>query len=193
MEEAKTVDGCTYTAKPDLGFLSPEAERLAWKYGVYPYSRERSGCCSLVLFIFVIAFAATCAALLVPSEATSNDPSPPQTTSTTAGYVKAVNNPPSASTVGIASWYDYDLKGYPDYSKSNLTAASRDFPRGTRLKVCRIGSNACVVVRVNDYGPEHCADNPVACPERDIDLSSAAFKKLAPLKHGLLKVIISKQ
>lgn len=101
-------------------------------------------------------------------------------------------------TQGLASWYDYSLPNYPNYSKSHYTAASRDYPRGTMLRVCRIGITRtdyykpllCVDVRVNDFGPEHCADNPVACPERILDLSSAAFKELTPLDKGIIEVKI---
>lgn len=121
---------------------------------------------------------------------------------------------------GKASYYNYKLKGYPNYSKENFTAASRDFPRGTELLVCRTDAriniedirdvvrrkdegriylnqseyniNKCVRVRVNDFGPEHCKDNKDACPERIIDLSSKAFSELAPLSVGLIDVEITK-
>lgn len=96
---------------------------------------------------------------------------------------------------GKASWYDYSLKNHPNYSKSNFTAASRDYPRGTKLKVCRIEINItrlkggkwqdwpCVNVRVNDY---------VENPKVIIDLSSAAFSKLAALSRGLIEVEVTK-
>lgn len=84
----------------------------------------------------------------------------------------------------LASWYNYSLPGYPNYGKYNLTAASRDYPRKTRLEVCTAdGEKRCVVVRVNDY---------VENPKVSIDLSQAAFKRLAPLSKGLLKVNIKK-
>src|SRR3990167_8042070 len=78
---------------------------------------------------------------------------------------------------GIASWYDYELPEYPDYSKNHQTCASRDYNRGIYL-IVSYGSNM-VICRVNDY-IEH--------PDRIIDLSSVAFKKLAPLSLGLLPV-----
>lgn len=97
---------------------------------------------------------------------------------------------------GLAAWYDYDLKGQPNYSQTNYTAASRDFARGTMLRVCNVQFAAwpplCVDVRVNDYGPEQCDKRKRdTCPPRLIDLSSAAFKKLAPLKTGLIKVTVT--
>ena len=83
--------------------------------------------------------------------------------------------------IKISSWYDYDLVGYPDYSKYTSTCASRDYPKKTILKVINIKNGKSVECRVNDW-IEH--------PERDIDLSSFAFKQLAPLTDGLLEVKI---
>jgi rare lipoprotein A (peptidoglycan hydrolase) len=107
----------------------------------------------------------------------------------------AVISAPIEKNQKLASYYDYDLKGYPNYSQTHNTAASQDFPKGTMLKVCRLRDHTfpprCTIVRVNDFGPEHCKDNPIACPDRHIDLSSKAFKELAPLKIGLLEVTIT--
>lgn len=98
---------------------------------------------------------------------------------------------------GTASWYDYSLTGYPDYSHDNLTAASRDYKKGTKLQVCpQVGEEdfeknpdlyQCVNVRVNDYGPDMALH-----PDRVIDLSSSAFKQIAPLSQGTIKVNILK-
>ena len=81
----------------------------------------------------------------------------------------------------IASWYDYDLVGYPNYSKYTSTCASRDYPRKTILKVTNLKNGKSVECRVNDW-IEH--------PDRNLDLSSFAFKQLAPLTVGLLDVTI---
>jgi len=35
----------------------------------------------------------------------------------------------AGSHSGLASWYDYDLEGYPGYSKDHRTCASRDYPK----------------------------------------------------------------
>ena len=91
--------------------------------------------------------------------------------------------------IGKSSWYDYHLENYPNYSKDHYTAASRDYPRGTMLKVCRtipgITINqteiTCIDVRVNDF---------VENKDVIIDLSSAAFKELAPLGRGVIEVEI---
>lgn len=91
----------------------------------------------------------------------------------------------------VASWYDYDLEAKDQkcrdescYSKSNLTAASRDYPRGSKIEVCY--QEKCVIIRINDYGPEERTG-------RDIDLSSYAFSRLADLRKGILKVKVVKQ
>jgi len=83
----------------------------------------------------------------------------------------------------IASWYDYDLEGYPNYSKSHLTCASRDYEKGTILKITNPQNKKWIKCRVNDY-IEH--------PDRDLDLSSYAFEHLAPLSLGLLEITIEK-
>lgn len=63
-----------------------------------------------------------------------------------------------------------------------MTCASWDYPLGTMLLV-RHGKSA-VMVEVTDRGPaKHL--------HRALDLSSAAFKKLAPLELGLIKVVYS--
>ena len=80
---------------------------------------------------------------------------------------------------GIASWYNYDLPHLPDYSKKYRTCASRDYPRETILIV--VSGERFTTVRVNDYGP-------AASTGRVIDLSSQAFKDLAPLSKGLIEV-----
>jgi hypothetical protein len=105
---------------------------------------------------------------------------------------------------GISTFYDYDLRredqkclpeNFPCYSQVNDTAASRDYPRGTKLKVSR--GDKSVIVKINDYGPMNCEDRikngydtEETCVERIIDLSSYAFKKLADPKLGIIDVTI---
>lgn len=77
---------------------------------------------------------------------------------------------------GIASWYRY--KGCP-------CAASRDYPKGSRLLVTRADDpSRSVVVTVNDYGPE-------LWTGRTIDLDLVAFQKLGSKGAGLLTVTVS--
>ena len=80
--------------------------------------------------------------------------------------------------VGLATWYAY---------KKCDCAASRDYPKGTKLKVTNLfpGSNygKSVIVRVNDYGPMEYTGNL-------IDLDKVAFSKIANLGSGVVPVSV---
>ncbi|MBU1037373.1 septal ring lytic transglycosylase RlpA family protein [Patescibacteria group bacterium] len=81
--------------------------------------------------------------------------------------------------VGEASWYAY---------KGGLYAASRDFPKGTKLKVTNLTAASknfkkSVIVTVNDYGPEEYT-------KRIIDLDKVAYSKIGYLKGGVMPVTV---
>ena len=85
---------------------------------------------------------------------------------------------------GKASYYNEGFAGKPTasgekYNPYDLTAAHRTLPFGTRLKVYNQSGDG-VVVRVNDRGPYH--------KNRILDLSEAAFLKLAPVSTGVISV-----
>lgn len=101
------------------------------------------------------------------------------------GSTTSLSNPSEIPNSSIASWYDYNLKDLPGYSRENATAASRDYPRGSILRVTNTKTGASVEVRVNDYGPE-------AWTGRHIDLSSFAFSQIASKSLGLAEVTIEK-
>ena len=69
------------------------------------------------------------------------------------------------------------------FDKNALTCAHNSYPFGTKLKVSYQGKS--VVVTVTDRG----GFNKLG---RVIDLSEGAFKKLAPLSKGIIKVKIEK-
>ncbi len=85
---------------------------------------------------------------------------------------------------GVASWYDQSRYKSFKYQGGNFTA-SRDYPKGTRLKVTRIKSGVSIVVTVNDYGPE-------LRTKRLIDLEKKAFEQLASIGAGEIFVTIEK-
>lgn len=68
---------------------------------------------------------------------------------------------------GEASWY----------KAPTMTAACRDVPRGTMVKVVNTANGKSVVVKINDY---------IGHRGRVIDLSSDAFAVLAPLSQGMI-------
>lgn len=92
-----------------------------------------------------------------------------------------------------ASWYDYKLVGKwgkvcfrnreDCYTAHHLVGASRDYKRGTTVRVCKLHSTDCVNVLITDY---------VENKARNIDLSSLAFSKIAPLGVGIIEVTIQK-
>lgn len=81
----------------------------------------------------------------------------------------------------VASWYDYSLNinwVKKIWSKEHDTCALRIYERYKTYKVCT--EDKCITCYHNDYWP--------AREDRVIDLSSHAFKQLAPLSKGLVHV-----
>lgn len=76
-----------------------------------------------------------------------------------------------------ASWYDYKLWG-KWWSKEHDTCALRIYERYQTYKVC--SDDKCITCYHNDFWP--------AREDRVIDLSSHAFRQLAPLSKGLVYV-----
>lgn len=90
---------------------------------------------------------------------------------------------------GLASWYGEDHRGRlmangRPFNPDNLTAASWHYPLGTRVTV-RAGGRS-VRVTITDRGPNH------RLRGRVIDLSAAAFARLAPLGKGLVPVNVTR-
>lgn len=75
----------------------------------------------------------------------------------------------------IVSWYAKGLKNPQAFT----TACWNEFPKGTKFKVTYMGNS--VVAFCNDRGR-------FKEMGRFLDLSSGAFKQLAPLSRGLLRV-----
>jgi len=92
---------------------------------------------------------------------------------------------------GIASWYsesDPNINLYTAngefFDDAQLTCASWDFPFGTLLKVENLSNGKSVVCRVNDRGPSKRLG-------RVIDLTKAAFRRIANPSKGLIRVAVS--
>jgi len=92
----------------------------------------------------------------------------------------------------LASWYGEKHRGLPmangqPFNPDKLTAASWFFDLDTRVVVTH--ANRSVVVEITDRGPaKHLVNEG-----RKIDLSRAAFVKLAAPDLGLIDVTIKKQ
>lgn len=86
---------------------------------------------------------------------------------------------------GNASYYADRFHGKPTstgeaYNKNAYTAASKEFPVGTVLRVTNVANNLVTQVRINDCGPNH--------PDRIIDLSRAAAEQIGLLRAGVAMV-----
>jgi peptidoglycan lytic transglycosylase len=92
---------------------------------------------------------------------------------------------PSVVETGVASWYGRQHHGKKTasgepYDMTEMTAAHRSLPLGTRVRVTNLANERSVVVRVNDRGP--------FVDGRLIDVSHAAARALGALGAGVFKV-----
>jgi rare lipoprotein A len=88
---------------------------------------------------------------------------------------------------GIASYYADKFHGRKTssgeiYDKNEFTAAHREFPFGTKVKVTNLANNLSVIVKVNDRGPQS--------TKRLIDLSRAAAEEIDMIRAGVIEVQI---
>jgi len=93
-----------------------------------------------------------------------------------------------AAECGIASFYGAERQGKPmangaPFNRNALTAASWDYPLGTRVRVS--AGNRSVVVVISDRGPAHYL-------HRIIDLSEASFRRIAPTALGKVRVCVER-
>lgn len=101
--------------------------------------------------------------------------------------VAALPLPPLSALVGTASWYGGHHVGRHTASgeihlAQARTAAHRDLPLGTIVRVTNLKNGRASVVKVNDRGP--------FVEGRVIDLSERAARDLAMVDDGLAQVRI---
>jgi rare lipoprotein A len=90
-----------------------------------------------------------------------------------------------AEQVGHASWYALSSRTASGemMNPSEMTAAHRSLPFGTKVLVENLNNGRSVVVRINDRGP--------FVKDRIIDLSKAAASSLGMLGSGTARVRVS--
>ncbi len=93
---------------------------------------------------------------------------------------------PVVVLAGQATYYSDSLAGNHTangeiYDPARKTAASRDLPFGSVVRVTRRDTGASVLVRINDRGP-------FGNKKRILDLSRAAAKELGILSRGVVHV-----
>jgi len=86
--------------------------------------------------------------------------------------------------VHLVSYYADDFHGNgtafgETFDMYEISAAHRSLPHNTMVKVTNADNGKSVVVRINDRGPY--------VDGRNMDLSLAAFEKIAPLGQGVIK------
>lgn len=89
------------------------------------------------------------------------------------------------SDEGGASYYHDRFHGKKTasgetYDRNELTAAHRDYPFGTRVRVTSLKNGKSVVVRINDRGPH--------VGSRIIDLSRRAAEEIDMVRDGVVDV-----
>ncbi|HTL48991.1 MAG TPA: septal ring lytic transglycosylase RlpA family protein [Verrucomicrobiae bacterium] len=96
----------------------------------------------------------------------------------------------SRAQIGRSSWYSRNDPGINPRTANNekfddnaMTCASYDYPFQEELLVINAMNGKWVVCRVNDRGPNKRLN-------RKIDLTKAAFRKIARTRKGLINVTI---
>ena len=104
-----------------------------------------------------------------------------------AGCASHDINPRGYDETGLVSYYGAKHRGKrtasgEPFNPHGLTAAHRQLPFGTRVKVTNLANDKSVIVRVNDRGPH--------IRGRLIDLSREAAAQLGMLQNGTTRVRI---
>lgn len=100
---------------------------------------------------------------------------------------EAKERKPMAWEEGVASWYGEEQEGNLTasgevFDQDGLTAAHRELPIGTKVKVTNLQNNKSLVLRINDRGP--------SIPGRLLDVTKEAARRLGFFRSGLVKVRI---
>src|SRR4051812_11265699 len=107
-----------------------------------------------------------------------------------AGLHQAVARPETRAAfpqTGVASWYGPGFHGRRTasgerFDQNELTAAHRQLPLGSEVKVTNLENGRSITVAINDRGPY--------VGGRVINLSKAAAQRLGIVEDGLAKVRI---
>jgi N-acetyl-anhydromuramyl-L-alanine amidase AmpD len=97
------------------------------------------------------------------------------------GYV-AKHITPIAPLTGKASLYTDTKTANGEKFRNNLSCATKTANYGMKFKVTNLETGKSVVVRNNDFGPHK--------QGRIIDLTPAAFSRIAPISRGIIPVRI---
>ena len=91
-------------------------------------------------------------------------------------------------TSGLASWYTAKITAIGEsLTADSFTCALRRRDFGKWYKVCNTENGRCVVVRHNNWGPSWYLYNQ----GRIVDLSRAAFSRIADLEQGIIPITLA--
>jgi rare lipoprotein A len=129
---------------------------------------------ALAILITALFMAASMGAAPVPDPATPNY----------TPKSKIRNHPSQPYQVGNASWYGKQFHGKTtasgeDFDMFEMTAAHRQLPLGTYVKVTNLQNGKWIIVRINDRGPY--------VAHRIVDLSYGAARLLG-FRRGVERV-----
>jgi rare lipoprotein A len=102
-----------------------------------------------------------------------------------AGADDSALGKPVLTEVGMASWYgppyhNHQAADGSVFDQNALTAAHRELPMGTTVRVTNLATNQSVLVKITDRGP--------FVTGRTLDLSLAAAKAIGVYRAGVAKV-----
>ena len=124
----------------------------------------------------------------LPSEKNDTHSSTTATSPKASTIAQSPSFEPTQRTMhGFASYYGDEFHGHQTasgevYDMSDMTAAHRDLPFGTKVRITNLKNKRQVIVRINDRGPVK--------QERMIDLSKAAAEELDMIREGIAEVEI---
>ena len=184
------------TTPPDPAFSSRRARVLGRVRHLGSRIAEARRRAAVVTSVALLAAGGTACteapAVASPTVVAAEAAAPPATRLPPAAPVHLVSDTPEAASdagtaigSGRASYYGRELAGNPTasgepFDPTDLTAAHRTLPLGTRVRVTHARTGESVVVRVNDRGPFH--------GDRVIDVSRAAADAIGLTRAGTAEV-----
>jgi rare lipoprotein A len=165
----------------EISYTYPMVNSLRAKYG--PSTGTSRYVLPIVVLLLLSAFAKDIA---IPAIALPTSPRAGQQHILPADVLAPTSNTRTAALShiksGMASWYGTVLQGHLTasgrrFNMYEMTAAHRDLPFGSKVKVTNLRNQRSVIVTITDRG--------VLFPERVIDLSYGAAKQLQMIKSGV--------
>ncbi len=151
--------------------------------------RVLDSCRDSTVILVLIVVATVLSACASPRQTPEPPPSPAPVPDSSPEPAPAPAPPPEQSQAptekGKATYYGARFAGQltangEQFDPDKLTAAHRDLPFGTEVRVTNLDNGKQVTVRINDRGP--------FVPGRIIDLSRGAAERIGMIESGVAQV-----